>query len=142
MFYRFRCLILLLGVVLPTWVAAGELAVMDARIGDAPPTAIVRAAYFSVVNPGQSTVTIRAVSSTRADRTEMHRTAMEGGMAMMRMHKQISIAPGETVRFEPGGLHVMLIGARGLQSGERVPMKLELQDGREIRFSARVLGRE
>jgi len=40
---------------------------------------------------------------------------------MMRMEQQdfIEIAPGETVALQPGGLHVMFVGAAGRSRGGR-----------------------
>ncbi len=141
-FARLGCLFLALVMISPLRVMAAELEIGDARIGDAPPAAMVRAAYFTVSNKGRTEAVIQSVSSARADRAEIHRTAMHDGMAMMRMQKRIPVGPGETVSFEPGGLHVMLMGAGGLKVGERVPIELQLNEGRRVEFSAVVLGRE
>jgi copper(I)-binding protein len=62
------------------------------------------AAYFSVSNGGPAAATLSAVHVDGAGRTEMHES-MGGSMAPL---KEVSLAAGETVKFAPGGKHVML----------------------------------
>ncbi len=50
----------------------------------------------------------RTASSEAADVIEIHRTTRDGNVARMRRVEEVVIAPAETVRFEPGGLHLML----------------------------------
>ena len=49
-----------------------------------------------------------AVAVAMAGRTEMHETAKDGAMSTMKPVGDVPIASGETVRFAPGGYHVML----------------------------------
>ena len=55
------------------------------------------------------------VSVTADDvmRMEMHETVEEDGMSKMRPLKSVNIPAGETVKFEPGGKHLMIWGVGG-----------------------------
>jgi len=55
----------------------------------------------------------------------------------MRMHEQLVIAPGQTVTFVPGGLHVMLSGfTKDPAVGDKVPLVLLLANGGQIAVTA------
>ena len=46
----------------------------------------------------------------------------------MREVPPIAIAPGETVKLAPGGLHIMLLGLKQpLEKGARIPMTLRFE---------------
>ena len=67
----------------------------------------------------------------------IHETKTEGGQSRMRPHEQLVVAPSETVKFEPGGLHVMLHGMKQpVAVGQSVPLILLLADGSKIPVSA------
>ena len=65
------------------------------------------AAYFTI-HGGPEPVVLRGVTTDEAVRVEMHESATEGGMAMMKALDQVDVPAKTTVRFEPGGKHVML----------------------------------
>jgi copper(I)-binding protein len=55
------------------------------------------------------------------------------GMARMWPVGSLSIKPGETVRFEPNGLHVMFMElTKPLVAGTKVPLQLQFEDEKEI----------
>lgn len=86
------------------------------------------AAYFTVVNEGGSADRLTAVATPVADRAELHTHVMEKGIMKMRPVSHVEIPAGENVRFEPGALHVMLMGLKQpLKAGERVPLTLSFQ---------------
>jgi hypothetical protein len=68
------------------------------------------ACYFLLVNGGDEADTLLAASSELAKRTEVHETYMDGDLMGMREVEEIVAPPGETIEFEPGGKHIMLIG--------------------------------
>ncbi|MFM6951245.1 MAG: copper chaperone PCu(A)C [Novosphingobium sp.] len=59
--------------------------------------------YFTLVNTGDKPVTLAAVTISGAARAEMHETK-GGAMAPI---ANLEIMPGETVKFERGGKHIM-----------------------------------
>lgn len=85
------------------------LVVSNATIGDAPPSAPSRAAYFAITNHTETEQRLVGVTSAQFQKAEIHKTILEKGMMHMDMLSEVIIAPNQTVTFEPGGLHIMLI---------------------------------
>ena len=96
----------------------------------ATPGVEVAAAYLTLHNGGTRAVVVIGVRSALARHAMIHETALNNGQSSMRPHARLSIAPGQTVRLEPGGLHVMLsMLAHPLAPGEQVPLQLLLEGG-------------
>ena len=103
------------------------------------PGSDVAAAYLTLRNTGSKPVTIVEVESPAASMTMIHETTMQNGVSRMRPHESLVIAPGKTVKFEPGGLHIMLHGlTQPLAPGKTVPLKLRLSDGTSLEVVATV----
>jgi periplasmic copper chaperone A len=99
----------------------------------------VAAAYFTLRNRGGVPLTVTAVSSPLAGAAMIHETQLLNGISSMRPREQVTLAPGQSVRFEPGGLHVMLhMLAHPLKPGELVPLVLALDNGGTLEFRALV----
>jgi copper(I)-binding protein len=97
----------------------------------------VAAVYLTLQNPTKQPVTVVGIESSAAGHAMIHETRTEGGISRMRAHEQLVIAPGETVKFEPGGLHVMLHGlTQPLAVGQSVPLIVQLADGTKISVAA------
>ncbi len=106
--------------------ARAPLAGAQVRILTPRPGTSTSAAYLELSNPGSVTQTVTAVTSPQYARVEMHATVVEGGIARMRELSQLVVAPGETLRFEPGAMHLMLLQR---QSGdERVTLEFWSRD--------------
>lgn len=119
--------------------AAGEVQILEPWVQAAPPSAKVLAAYMEVTNGGAKTQIVTAVSSPLFERVEIHRTIVDQNMARMELLKEMTILPNATISLRPGGLHLMLIGARKrLQAGDAVPLSLTLKDGNALAVSATV----
>lgn len=85
------------------------------------------AAYFTVHNPSEDAVAIVGASSDVSEITDLHETSQKDGMMRMRPAGDLVIAPGDSLAFEPGGLHVMLIRLnRPLAEGETFKVMLQL----------------
>ena len=65
------------------------------------------AGYFTVHGGGEA-VTLRDVITEAAVRVEMHDSMMHDGMMSMKPLDSVDIPARATVRFEPGGRHLML----------------------------------
>ena len=50
----------------------------------------------------------------------IHETTLVNGESTMRAHEPLRIAPGATVRFVPGGLHIMLHLKHPLAAGDNL----------------------
>ncbi|MEG3179543.1 copper chaperone PCu(A)C [Sphingomonas sp. LT1P40] len=96
------------------------------------------AAYFNVKGGGSAT-SLLAVSTAAAIRTELHEMKHEGGMMTMKPLKDVAIPAGQTVKFAPGGKHVMLFDiAPTVRAGTTVPLRLAFADGRTVEVTAAV----
>ena len=103
--------IALLGLSLPA--AAGqltELRVQDAWLRQPLPGQNKTAGYCDITNSGRASVTLVGALSDVAEAIEIHRIIHDGDIVRMRRVEKVVIAPGETVRFQPGGLHLMVFG--------------------------------
>lgn len=96
------------------------------------------AAYFTI-QTGDAPVTLRDVLSEASVRVEMHEMVSEGGMMKMKPVDSVDIPAKSTVRFEPGGKHVMLwrINPEVVATG-KVPMTLIFSNGDRIIVDAAV----
>lgn len=82
----------------------------DAWVRSLPPGAAVTAAYGSLMNHGSDTVTIVNLTSTAGAEAQMHDVIADGDQRTMVRLNSVDIAPGESLVFEPGGRHIMLLG--------------------------------
>jgi copper(I)-binding protein len=70
-----------------------------------------------------------AISSPIARQAEIHESRVVNGTVEMRPVESIECPPGATVRIEPGGLHVMLLGlTHPLAAGTTFPLLLRFRD--------------
>jgi len=132
------CLLLLAS--LSGLIAAAQpsaLSAQDAWIR-ATPGVDVAAVYLTLHNSGTQPVVVSGVRSPAAGAAMIHMTTTVNGQSTMRAHESLRIAPGETVRFAPGGLHIMLHLEHPLAAGDEVPLVLLLENGGSLSVVARV----
>lgn len=119
--------------------ASDAPAIRDAWVRPVPPGARMTAGYLSLHNPGPEPLVVVGVESPLFGSIEMHGTVVEDGMARMRHQETVTVAPGETVRFEPGGLHLMLMqAAEEIPAGGTIELSLLLEGGERLDFAAPV----
>jgi periplasmic copper chaperone A len=112
------------------------LIVQDAWVRQVPGSDVA-AVYLTLRNPTTKPITIVGVESPLATHAMIHETQTESGQSRMRPHEQLSVAPGKTVKLEPGGLHVMLHGVtHPAPVGQSVPLALVLADGNKVPVAA------
>jgi copper(I)-binding protein len=98
-----------------------------------PPGAGSGAVYGTFINHGDTLLEVTEIRFPGAAHVMVHETVHVDGMARMR-HGQLKLAPGEKVRLEPGGMHIMLMGLEyPLLEGCRYEFTLVWQDGSETR---------
>jgi len=79
------------------------------------------AAYPHVVNGNAKGCEITGVSSSVADKVEIHEHQHSGGTMRMRQLERLTIAAGEDEMFAPSGLHLMVMGLHNpLREGDTV----------------------
>lgn len=99
----------------------------------APPGAKTLAGYLVLRNPCQAPVVVVDVESLDFGMPMIHRTVEEGGVSRMREAGRLELPPGGELRFEPGGLHLMLMRPlRPLAEGDVARVRLVLEDGRRV----------
>jgi copper(I)-binding protein len=117
---------------------AKPLVVQDAWVR-ATPGADIAAAYMTLRNAGAAPITVTGVESPIAGHAMIHETKVEGGQSKMRPHEHLAIAPGATVKLQPGGLHVMMHDLKHpLVVGEKVPLVIQLSGGGTVEATATV----
>jgi copper(I)-binding protein len=142
--WQFTCLFLTLllavGCGVGTSEQDGPLQISDARIRALAPGQDKTAAYFDTHNAGTAAITLVGAETAVARAVEIHQILRDGDMVRMRRQPEVVIPPGETVRFAPGGLHLMIFGVSSAVDGAK--FTLILKDGRRVhaRFREMPLG--
>jgi periplasmic copper chaperone A len=81
-------------------------------LGDAQAAAPVAGSsqiVVAITNEGDGDDRLVGVESPAALDVEVHLTELDGGRATMAVLDEVELPAGETVRFRPGGLHLMLV---------------------------------
>lgn len=87
-------------------------------------------AYLRLHNDTAAAVTITGIESDEFDDVEIHETRTVDGMSRMTELDAVSVAAGETIAFEPGGRHIMLMApTTATRIGARVTLELNGPDG-------------
>lgn len=123
----------------PSMAGSGALFVGDAWARATIGESTVSAIYLSVTNRGDTPERLVGASADRAGRTTLHRSVVEDGVMKMRHVEAVVIPAGATVRLEPGGLHMMLLGVSSrLEAGERITVTLRFERAGEMPLSVPV----
>ena len=88
------------------------LVASDLSIARPAPGTRMTAAYFTLSNNTSEPITISAVMSPQFGAVQMHESVIEDGMARMYALEDVTIPPRESVAFEPGAKHLMLLQAK------------------------------
>jgi periplasmic copper chaperone A len=87
----------------------------------------VSAAYMEVET--SESVIVTKVESPVAKAVEVHQMAQDKGVMKMRKVERFEFPAGVPVKFEPGGVHLMLIGLKKpLKKGDSVLIKFTLEN--------------
>jgi copper(I)-binding protein len=96
------------------------------------------AVYFVIDNRG-SQDTLTGVSSDVAEAVEMHESMMSGDVMQMQQIDAVPLERSTEIRFEPGGLHVMLVGLKkDLQVGDEVEVTLHFTNFEDLNITVPV----
>src|SRR6476620_5808538 len=78
-----------------------------------PKGATVGGGYLTITNTGNAADRLVGGASDISSRFEIHEMSMEKGVMKMReVTSGVEIKPGQTVRFEPSGYHIMFVGLK------------------------------
>jgi hypothetical protein len=140
-----------------------EIAITDQWARASSAMAAAGAAYMTITNNGTAADALVGASSPAAETVEVHETVammptpaasdgmgggMEspaatdgtgGGMMGMQPIARLEIPAGGTVKLEPGGYHIMLIGlTQELKAGDKIEITLKFEKAGEIKVEAAV----
>jgi periplasmic copper chaperone A len=98
------------------------------------------AAYFMVMNHGNTPDRLISLSTPVAGRAELHRDEVTNGVMRMRPTGPLTLAPGEMITLKPGGgLHVMLLDLKEpLRAGEQFRLTLTFEKAGVMTLEATV----
>lgn len=121
-----RLLIVIVLIVLAPTVLAG-VAVDSAWIRATVPGQKVGVVYLNLTASADTRLSKGDCSLVK--RVEIHEMGMRDNIMHMReLIDGLALPAGQTVKLEPGGIHLMLIGLRRpLKAGEAVPLTLHFQ---------------
>ena len=94
---------------------------------------------LTITNTGDGDDALLAVETDAAVAIELHETRIEDGQATMITLDEVPLPAGETVRFRPGGLHLMMIGpSDDVVLGSSFELTLEFDRSEPITTTAEV----
>jgi copper(I)-binding protein len=127
-----RFIFLLLAIAFAASARAADIAVFDAWIRLLPAGAPA-GGFFTIRNRGARAVTLAGASSSDYAMIMLHQTREEGGVSKMAAVPAVTIPPGGTLSFRPGGYHLMLMEPRHqIAVGSHVPVTLEFAGGGKV----------
>lgn len=105
-----------------------------------PGGAKVGAGYFIVNNPGAAADKLISAASPRAKTVELHEMKMDGAMMSMRLVPGgVEIPAGGTVKFAPGGYHLMFMNIDApFLDGQEIPVTLTFEKAGAVDVSLKV----
>lgn len=97
------------------------------------------ALYFDIVNNSDDYAVLRKAEVAGATETMMHDVLNDNGVSQMVPLAPVNLTKGETVKFEPGGKHIMAMDLDpALKAGGTVQVTLTFAGGDKLSFDAQV----
>lgn len=95
------------------------------------PGAANGAGYLTITNTGTEQRSLLRLTSTVTDNVMIHQSSIDSqGIARMWPVAKLELRPGETVKFEPNGLHLMFMDLKApFRVGETVPVTFQFDHG-------------
>tara|TARA_R110001599_G_scaffold192503_1_gene387911 strand:- start:33281 stop:33742 length:462 start_codon:yes stop_codon:yes gene_type:complete len=117
----------------------GSLSLTEAWVRALPPGQPNTAAYVTATNKGSDALSVVGGRTDIADTLEIHTTREVDGLQRMEQLDTVTVAPGESAVFAPGGMHLMLLGLKRMPAAsEEVILCLTLASGAEACTTAPV----
>lgn len=105
--------LLLISMAFSQTLHADSLQVLHARVNPTIPSMTVSSAYVDIVNSHEEAMRLESVSSNISTHIKIHEHTMQGGlMTMQEVANGISIPSGETLSFQLGGYHLMIMNLK------------------------------
>jgi protein SCO1/2 len=118
------------------------VAIMNAWVREAHAAATVNAGYMTLVNVGPEDVKLVKVESDAYENIEVHEMTRVDGFMEMHEVTDMVIPSNSQIQFEPGGMHLMMMGPKQhLSTGQKVDMMLTFKSGKQQTLSVNVEAR-
>jgi copper(I)-binding protein len=123
-------------------VKAGDLVITQAWSRATPNGAKIAGGYLTIENKGAAPDRLVGAAGDIAGKVEVHEMSMNNGVMTMRpLDNGLAIEPGKTVKFAPGGYHLMMFDLKGpLKQGDKVPVTLQFEKAGKVSVSLDVQG--
>ena len=110
--------------------AEDALTVTNALVREAPPGMMMTAGYADWRNTSGEAIIINGVSSDAFNMIEIHLSSIENGIARMTPQDSLTVPANGSIKLEPGGLHLMLMGAKeAVKAGDTIDITLHTSIG-------------
>jgi periplasmic copper chaperone A len=118
----------------------GTLRIDGAWARATPPGGKVGGAFVTLANTGDAPDRLVSAASPVADRVELHTHIKDGDVMRMReVEGGIPLPPGDTVKLQPGGFHIMLLGLKqALAAGSSFPLTLTFEKAGSVQVDVPV----
>jgi hypothetical protein len=116
----------------------GTVSIEEAWIRAQPDQGANSAAYFTLCNGGGEPVSVSKLAASIAGMAEAHETVTDAsGRKSMQPLRVLSIAPGERVILEPGGMHLMLMELKApIAAGDSTTITVSFSNGSSVSAEA------
>ncbi len=114
--------------------ALGPLKITHPWSRPTPPGAPTAAGYLTVTNTGGEPDRLLGGASPAADKVEIHKESLTGGVMRMRpVPGGIAVPAHGSVKLAPGGYHLMILGPKHpFKLGDRIPLSLRFEHAGEV----------
>lgn len=97
------------------------------------PAGLPSAGYFTLANPGATTISLIGAQSPACGMLMLHKSSDDGGMSMMSDVANVDVPTHGEVKFAPGGYHLMCMDpTQAVKPGAKVPVTLFFADKAKI----------
>lgn len=126
----------------PEPVATGSVTVERAWIKSAKADAIMLSGFVTLKSDASNRWTLRAVRARYFRTAMIHRSVMQAGVPRMVLQSSLRVSPGETVKMNNQGYHLMFVGpTRRFKPGDTVNVVFEFENQVPIKVKFPVLKR-
>lgn len=89
--------------------------------------------YFVIHNDAREADELTGISSDVAEAIEVHESMLDEDVMQMHQLESVPLPADAEIAFEPGGLHVMLVGIKNdLEIGDQVEITLHFKNSADI----------
>ena len=109
------------------------ITVKDGYIKASIPGSNITAAYMTLTNNDDQSISLQKVTSDISERIEMHEHSMADGMMRMREVKNITLDAKSQVVLQPSGLHLMIFSIKHpVSESDHVKLTLHFTNNTEL----------